>query len=117
MNLTPQRYDWPTIKRGNTRPAFGVTMAGADGTLERVRCSIADSAGTKVLTLDSGTTGITITSTASGAWSFTVGPITATQTSVFTGGSYFYDLETVTTDDVERTWIEGTWEILPQITD
>jgi len=115
LDLKPLRYDLPAVTVGDTYPAMQFTYDG-DGTLTRVRAKIKDENGTAVLTLDSSTSGMTITTATSGAWDFTMAVITAATTAGLTAGIYSYDLETTSSSGV-RTLLSGNWELLTQITD
>ena len=115
INLKPLRWDWPPVTVGDTYPAAIITETEADTTLTRVRIKIKDADGTLKLTLDSNTTGVTINTATAGAWSFTIGEISATDTATLTAGFHYYDLE-VTSGGKVRTEFNGEWEILSQIT-
>jgi len=115
LDLKPLRWDLPAVTVGDTYPATQFTYDG-DGTLTRVRAKIKDANGTTALTLDSSTSGMSITTTTSGAWDFTMSEITAATTATLTAGIYSYDLETTSSAGV-RTLLSGTWELLAQITD
>jgi len=115
LNLKPLRWDWASATVGDTYPACVITETEADTTLSRVRIKIKDADGVLKLTLDSNTTGITINNAAAGAWNFTIGEISATDTATLTAGFHDYDLE-ITAGGKVRTEFSGTWELLPQIT-
>lgn len=117
LNLEPLRYDWPAIQRGDTFPAQVFADSGADTDLSRVRVKICDSDGTTKVTLDSASSGVTITTATAGSWNFTIDAISAATTEALTAGLYAYDIETIDTAGSVRTEFEGTWEIRPQITD
>lgn len=113
LDLTPLRWDWSPVVSGDTYPAATITASAETETLERVRISIfASGSTTPALQLDSDTSGITITTSAAPAWSYTIDTIEEVP---LTGGEYSYQLETTTTAGTRRTRFAGTWKILSDI--
>lgn len=118
LDLKPLRWDWPAVTTGDTYPACQITDTAADTDLSRVRIKIKAQGGTTAaLSLDSSTTGVTITTATAGAWDFTIGPITAAQTATLDPGLYLYDIETTDSAGTVRTEFSGIWEILSETTD
>lgn len=113
----PLRYDLEPIVRGDTFPAIVFSDSSADTDLARVRMQICNSAGTAVVTLDSAASGVTLNTTTAGSWNFTVGPIDKDTTEAMAAGLYAYDLESYDTSGFRRTEFNGTWKIIPQITE
>ena len=113
LNLAPLKWDWPDLKRGDTLPASIITETTGDTILSRVRITIKSAAtGLVALTLDSTTSGVTITTATAGAWDFTIGPITAATTETLTEGFYSYELESFDPAGTVRTEFEGSWKII-----
>jgi hypothetical protein len=113
LNLKPLRWDWAPITTGDTYPATNISIDGATSTLSRVRIKFKPCGSTTAsLTLDSATGGITITSAEN--WTYTINRIAAVS---LTAGVYSHDMETIAADGTITTETNGTWEILPQITD
>jgi hypothetical protein len=113
LNLAPERWDWPSVTTGDTYPAANIVIAGAESTLSRVRIKFrACGATSAALTLDSDTSGITINDAAT--WDFTIDAIPAVG---LAAGIYSYDMETTSAAGTIATETQGTWEILPEITD
>ena len=113
LDLKPARWDWPAVTAGDTYPAANITISGADSTLARVRIKFkASGSATAALTLDSATSGITITSAAN--WAFTIDAIPAVN---LAAGVYSYDMETIAANGTVATELQGVWPILAQITD
>ena len=118
LDLRPQPLDWYAIKQGDTYPACNFVSTDADTVLARVRLKVRLQGATSAsLSLDSETSGITINSTAAGAWDYTIDSISAEQTTTLAPGYYDQELEVTDTNGVVSTDFEGIWEILPQITD
>lgn len=118
LDLTPQTFNWPSVTQGDTFPAINFTASGT-GTaadLSRVRVKIKDTDGNTELSLDSDASGVTINTATAGAWDYTVGPITDTQTTGMDAGTHLYDLEVTDADGTVRTHFKGTWTILDQTT-
>lgn len=113
LDLRPLNWDWPKMVAGDTLPATIITESESTTSLSRVRLKIKDADGALFRSLDSDTTGITITSSTAGGWSFTIASMTAPTTE----GVYSYDLETIDGAAVIRTEFSGVWEIQQQITD
>ena len=114
-NLTPLNWDWSPVVKGDTFPATQITETLNDSALTRVRVKLKLSGATTTsLTLDSATSGVTITTATAGAWDFSIDAI---QTVTLAAGVYSYDLETTDAASTIRTEFSGTWEILEQITD
>lgn len=116
LDLTPLRFDLPSVTQGDTYPAINFTETEADANLSSVRMKIANEDGTVKLTLDSASSGVTINTATAGAWDFTIGPITSAQTEALAVGTYTYDIETLDANSIRRTEFNGIWEILPQVT-
>jgi hypothetical protein len=114
LDLTPLCWNWAPVTQGDTYPAARITETSADTALVRVRLKVKDTQGNTLLTLDSATTGITLTATAAGAWDFLIAAI---DTDPIPPGSHHYDLETTDSAGTVRTEFAGTWQILKQITD
>jgi hypothetical protein len=108
LNLIPSRWDWASVKKGDTYPATNITIDGAESTLSRVRIVFKSCGGSGTgLTLDSNTSGITITDAA--AWAFTIDRIASVS---LAAGLYSYDMETFAANGTIATETQGTWEIL-----
>lgn len=89
--------------------SFDITIAEESGTTlsaAQIVFKLADS-DTAALTLSNGS-GLTLTSTAAGAWTITVDEITPVTLSP---GVYFYNLKTTDADGVIEFYLAGTWEI------
>jgi len=115
LDLKPLRWDWAAVKQGDTYPACLISETLADTALARVRVKVKLN-GVLALDLDSDGSGITLNGTGAGGWSFTIGAISAAQTTLLAPGYYDYDLETTDAGGVVRTEFEGGWEILSQVT-
>lgn len=110
-----QRWDWSPTVKGATRRAAVITSADADVTLSRVVVTI-EPQGSDVakLTLDSSASGVTLTSGTAGAWSFTVGPITAAQTGALTPGFYTINMTLTDSNGNVLEPVKGKWQIEPK---
>ena len=113
----PALFNWPAVTQGDSFRALQFNASGTTAALARVRCKIKNADGDTLLTLDSDATGATIDTATAGAWQYTLGPITAAQTTTLGTGFLSYDIETIDDDDIVETHFKGTWEILPQVTD
>ena len=115
LNLVPQTLNLPPVTTGDTYPAIQFLETLADTDLTRVRMKVKDRvSGATVLSLDSDTTGITITNATAGAWDYSIDRI---DTITLAAGWYDFDIET--TDDVGTitTEFSGAWQILHEVTD
>jgi len=110
-----ERWDWSPLVKGTTKRAVAVTSADADVILSRVQVIIeeAGSDATK-LTLDSATSGVTLTSGTAGAWSFTIGPITAAQTEALQPVLHTIYVKLTDSNGNVLEPIKGNWRILPK---
>ena len=117
MDLTPLKWNWPAVIQGDTYPATQITESASDTDLARVRVKVADVDGVTAITLDSDTTGVTITTATAGAWDFQIDAIQSATTTSLPAGIYSYDLETTDDAGTVRTEFSGSWQIHPQITD
>jgi hypothetical protein len=115
-NLKPSCYNWASVVQGDTFPAIVFAASGTSTDLARVRVTVKDKDGNAKLTLDSNTSGVTLNDTTAGSWNYTVGPVSAANTTSIAAGTHSYDLETTDVGGVVRTHFHGFWEILPQIT-
>ena len=113
LNLTGGNYNFATITAGDTYPAADVRIEHAYvSTLTRVRIMFSPcSGGAPVLTLDSASTGITITNAAT--WEFTIDRIAAVP---LAAGNYAYQMETTDSAGTVRTETRGTWQIITDLT-
>jgi len=108
LDLTPMRWDWSPVVTGDSYPAAQISATGQTEDLERVRITFRASGSTaSALTLDSETSGITITDAAS--WAFTIATLEEVPLSA---GQYSYQLETTSTAGTVRTHFMGNWKIL-----
>lgn len=116
LDFTPMSRNWSSITVGDTYPAqrFQETISSTD--LARVRIKVKDASGATLLTLDSDTSGVTITTATAGAWDYTIDVITAATTSGLAAGIHFYDQEITDSVGDVSTEFAGTWELLEQIT-
>lgn len=110
LDLTPLRWDWVGVTKGDTYPACNITETEADTALSRVRVII-KLAGVVILTLDSDTTGVTLNGTGAGGWDFTIDEISAATTATLAAGYYDYEIKSTGSNGVVRTEFEGNWEI------
>ena len=116
MNLAPLKWNLPPVTQGDSYPAIQITESGSETDLIRVRMKVRDVAGSEVLSLDSDTTGVTITSETAGAWDFQIDEISSTVTSSLDSGFHSYDMEFTDETGAVRTFFAGSWEILKQST-
>jgi len=116
VNLKPSCYNWASVVQGDTFPAIVFAASGTSADLARVRVTVKDKDGNAKLTLDSNTSGVTLNDTTAGSWNYTVGPVSAADTTSIAAGTHSYDLETTDVGGNVRTHFHGFWEILPQIT-
>jgi len=115
LDLRPIKWDLPAVTVGDSFPATQFQYDGS-GTLTRVRMKIKNADGATALTLDSNTSGISITTATDGAWDWTMSEIAPATTAGLTAGFYSYDMEATSSSGV-FTLTSGSWELLPQITD
>lgn len=109
LNLSPLKWDWARIQKGDTFPATNITESLSTTNLSRIKIDFYLSGSTtSALTLDSNVSGVTINTATSGAWDFTIAAI---QTAEMTAGIYSYELKSTDAGGVIRTEFIGTWEI------
>ena len=116
MNLAPLKWNLPPVTQEDTYPAIQITESGSETDLIRVRMKVRDVAGSEVLSLDSDTTGMTITSGTAGSWDFQIDEIDDETTRELSPGFHSYDMEFTDETGAVRTFFAGSWEILKQIT-
>lgn len=109
-------FNWESVKQGDTFNAINFVATGTQTDLARVRVTIKDTEGNTELSLDSATSGITLNSVTAGAWDYTIGPISSTQTGNIDVGIHHYDLETIDVGGNVKTHFQGSWEITSQTT-
>ena len=103
-------YNIPAIKRGDTMDPFLITIKDKFGEViipSNVCCQVRDSRGKLVITLptevDSSTGGIK------------VGGLHAQVTSTIKAGEYNYDVEFTSPEGRVRTYLEGTFPIIEDV--
>ena len=106
-------WNWKNTEKGDTKPAFTVSIPGRSESLSRAYCKVVDDSGATVLELDSATSGITLNTTAAPTWEFTVDVISAATTDGLTPGNFTQKIKTTSASGVVKTWLEGTWTVTP----
>jgi hypothetical protein len=103
------RFDFPTCWEGGSLESFDISIAEENGVALASAQIIFKAGGsdTASLTLANGS-GLTLASTAAGAWTITVDQINAI---ALAAGNYYYNLKTVDAVGLAKFYLAGTWEI------